>query len=120
MRSLFQLSSPRPEGFRDADPALLSRHLAEATVVDVREPDEFDGDLGHIAGASLVPLSTVPKVAASWERDREIVLVCRSGGRSGYAARQLVAMGFRRVVNLQGGMLAWNAQRLPVARDRAA
>jgi rhodanese-related sulfurtransferase len=49
-------------------------------------------------------------------KDRPIVLICRSGGRSGKAAMQLAAAGFRRVASLQGGMLKWNAEQLPVER----
>ena len=87
-----------------------------ARIIDVREPDEFTGDLGHIPGAELVPLATIGQAAASWDRDKPMILVCRSGGRSGRAASALVAAGFRRVMNLTGGMLAYTAAGLPVAR----
>ncbi len=76
-------------------------------VIDVREPDEFTGALGHIAGAELVPLSDLAEVAASWPRGQPIVTVCRSGRRSITAAQQLEALGFELVASLRGGMLAW-------------
>jgi sulfur dioxygenase len=95
------------------------RRLAGLRVVDVREPDEFTGPLGHIAGATLAPLATVAEAAASWPREAPTLLVCRSGGRSGRAAAMLLAMGFREVYNLTGGMLAWNERGLPVVERGA-
>jgi sulfur dioxygenase len=75
-------------------------------LVDVREPNEFDGPLGHIPNSELVPLATVETVAKTWDREAPIALICRSGGRSGKAALQLLGMGFRRVLSMRGGMLA--------------
>jgi glyoxylase-like metal-dependent hydrolase (beta-lactamase superfamily II) len=95
---------------------LRERYSAGALLIDVREQDEFRGELGHVPGSQLVPLSTVVKSARQWSKEQPIVLICRSGGRSGKAAAQLVAAGFRRVASLQGGMLKWNAEHLPVAR----
>jgi rhodanese-related sulfurtransferase len=87
-----------------------------ARIVDVRQPEEFRAELGHIAGAELVPLATLAGAAASWDREQPILVVCRSGGRSSSGAATLVGMGFTRISNLAGGMLAWNARSLPVAR----
>jgi rhodanese-related sulfurtransferase len=56
-----------------------------------------------------VPLGTHAAQAARWDRGADIVVVCRSGGRSARAAEALVAAGFRRVMNLAGGMLAYRA-----------
>ena len=86
-------------------------------VIDVREPGEFTGELGHIEGAERVALATLPEAARSWARDAELVVVCRSGARSSRAAEVLRGLGFERVVNMSGGMTAWNAAGLPVARD---
>ena len=83
-----------------------------------REPEEFTGDLGHIKGALLVPLdalaSRLPKLAGYMDRD--VVMVCRAGARSATASAILSQAGFRRAVNLTGGMLAWTAAGLPVQR----
>ena len=117
--TLFRSAVAHPEGFRDVDPILLSRHLRDGRIVDVREPHEFDGGLGHIPGAELVPLGTLGKTAKLWEPDAAIVLVCRSGGRSAAAARLLVRLGFSTVMNLRGGMLAWNETGLPVEHGDA-
>jgi sulfur-carrier protein adenylyltransferase/sulfurtransferase len=122
--ALYRNSAAHADGFRDADPLLVHDHLkenraGEFRIVDVREPDEFVGELGHIPGAELAPLSTVTHVARGWDREKEVLVVCRSGGRSANAARQLVAMGFTHVINMRGGMLAYNAAKLPVSRQAA-
>jgi glyoxylase-like metal-dependent hydrolase (beta-lactamase superfamily II)/rhodanese-related sulfurtransferase len=112
------LTIPTPEaqadGVIDVDPSFVAAHLGQVALVDVREPGEFTGELGHVPGATLVPLATLVDTLASWDRNREIVLVCRSGARSARAARQLAGCGFRRVYNLRGGMLAWSEASLPV------
>ena len=87
-------------------------------VLDVREPEEFVGELGHVEGALLVPLDALehrlPKLAGYV--DRPVVLACRAGARSATAAAILARAGFRNVTNLRGGMLAWKAAGLPVQR----
>lgn len=116
---LFRKATPHADGFRDVDPLLLAEHLSGIHVVDVREPSEFGAELGHIAGAHLVPLATIPVEARTWDPTKTIVLVCRSGGRSGRAARELVQMGFTKVLNLRGGMIAWNEAARPITRSPA-
>ncbi|MET0387740.1 MAG: MBL fold metallo-hydrolase [Polyangiales bacterium] len=90
--------------------------LSETLLIDVREQDEYRGELGHIAGSVLVPLGTLLSAARRLPKEQSMVLVCRSGGRSGKAALQLAAAGWTRVASLRGGMLAWNEQHLPVTR----
>jgi rhodanese-related sulfurtransferase len=89
---------------------------APPLVLDVREPEEFVGPLGHIKGALLIPLDLLelrlPKLAGYV--DREIVLVCRAGARSASACAMLERAGFASVTNLAGGMLAWKDCDLPV------
>jgi sulfur dioxygenase len=88
----------------------LRAHLDDVLVVDVREPDELRGELGHIARARPLPLQALMVAARSLPRDRPLVTVCRSGGRSGQAALQLLEAGFGRVASLAGGMREWNAR----------
>ena len=95
-------------------PSSVAAAGARFRIIDVREPAEFTGELGHVAGAELVPLATVESAARGWDKEQEIVMVCRSGARSGRAAALLASMGFRHVMNMTGGMLAWNEARLPV------
>jgi sulfur dioxygenase len=94
------------------------RSAAPPLLLDVREPEEFVGALGHIEGSLLVPLDALehrlPKLAGYVDRD--VVVVCRAGARSASAGAILRRTGFRRVYNLTGGMLAWHAAGLPVMR----
>jgi glyoxylase-like metal-dependent hydrolase (beta-lactamase superfamily II)/rhodanese-related sulfurtransferase len=92
----------------------LCEHLDDVLLVDVREPDEFRGELGHMKGASLIPLHALAGRAGALPHDRPIVTVCRSGGRSGKAALQLIDLGFARVGSLAGGMRGWSSRALPV------
>lgn len=106
-------------GIPEVVPEWVAAHVGEFRLVDVREPDEYVGPLGHIAGAALVPLATVVDAAAAYDRDAPLVLVCRSGGRSGKAALALAEKGFRRLASMRGGMTLWNQQRLPISTDPA-
>lgn len=90
--------------------------LSEYRLIDVREPDEYVGELGHIDGAELVPLATIPQAAARLPKDANLLIICKSGGRSGRAADFLAAQGYGKVTNMVGGMLAWNAAGLPTKR----
>jgi rhodanese-related sulfurtransferase len=103
-----------PVGVPEVPAAWLNANRSLMVVLDVREPDEFRGELGHIVGAQLSPLQALSARAAALPRDRPVVTVCRSGGRSGKAALSLLGLGFARVASLAGGMSAWNAQGLPV------
>lgn len=91
---------------------------APPLLLDVREPEEFTGELGHIAGSRLIPLKELPARVGEIEADKEkdVVVICRAGVRSTTAAAILTGLGFEHVSNLKGGMLDWNEQRLPVER----
>lgn len=116
MNGLYEEAIANVGGYRDVQPAQVAKAHDGVRIVDVREPHEYSGELGHIAAAELVPLGTVESAAKAWDKDQELVLVCRSGARSGRAASMLSSVGFARVMNMTGGMLAWNEARLPVAR----
>jgi len=95
-------------------------------LLDVREPNEFEGC--HIKGALNVPRGileaaceynyedTVPELAAA--RDREIVIICRSGKRSVLSAYIMQLMGFRSVKSLKLGMKGWSDYELPVENSQ--
>jgi adenylyltransferase/sulfurtransferase len=76
--------------------------------VDVREPHEWD--IGRIEGARLAPLSSFAEALRSLDSARDVVVYCKSGVRSAKAVRQLRAAGFRRVWNLEGGILRWSEE----------
>ncbi|MBS2017833.1 MAG: rhodanese-like domain-containing protein [Deltaproteobacteria bacterium] len=100
---------------KQASPEDVLTLRGKVRLIDVREPAEYTGELGHVDGAELVPLATVPAAAAKWDKQAPIVCICRSGGRSGRAAEALAGLGFTDVTNMVGGMLAWNEKKLPVA-----
>jgi DMSO/TMAO reductase YedYZ molybdopterin-dependent catalytic subunit/rhodanese-related sulfurtransferase/glyoxylase-like metal-dependent hydrolase (beta-lactamase superfamily II) len=84
---------------------------AGALMLDVREPDEWQA--GHAPQASPLPMGQVLDHRSDLPRDRRIVVVCRSGGRSAAVTQSLRGWGFD-AVNLSGGMCAWAAAGLPV------
>jgi rhodanese-related sulfurtransferase/glyoxylase-like metal-dependent hydrolase (beta-lactamase superfamily II) len=88
-----------------------------AFLLDVREPDEWRG--GHAPGATLIPMATVHDRLDALPRDRRIVVMCRSGGRSAVTTDALRAAGFD-AVNLAGGICAWSSAGLPVTTDTDA
>ena len=105
-------------GVWEIQPAALEECLAasrapELQVIDVREPSEFVGGLGHIRGARLLPLAELAARSAEIDPDRPVVTVCRSGARSAQATVLLQKSGFSQVANLAGGMLRWRAEGLP-------
>lgn len=103
-------------GIPEIAPEWVALHGREVRLVDVREPDELVGELGHIDGIEPLPLAQLPGPLEAAARDRPIVFVCRSGGRSGKAALSLARLGFEQVASMRGGMLAWHQRRYPIAR----
>lgn len=81
---------------------------SEWTIVDVREPHEWEGDLGFIAEAERIPQAQLLEEAREWDRSARLLMVCRSGRRSWNAASALIDAGFSNVSSLAGGMIAWN------------
>jgi rhodanese-related sulfurtransferase len=92
----------------DLDPKEIQSKTAKVVLIDVRRPDEFTGELGHIPGSSLLTLDQLPAKIDSLPKDKTIVFVCRSGARSAQAASFALESGFTDVYNLRGGMLLWN------------
>jgi rhodanese-related sulfurtransferase len=92
--------------------------IAEFHAIDVRGEHEFEGPLGRLVGARLIPLPDLARRADEIPRDRPLLLICRSGVRSAKACAQLAERGIGPVVNLAGGMIAWSRANLPVERTR--
>ena len=101
-------------GIWEVQPHWLEEHLREVQIVDVREADEFDGPLGHVPGARLIPLAALTARAHELAKSEPTVVVCRSGARSAQATALLGKCGFEKVANLSGGMLRWRSQRFAV------
>jgi rhodanese-related sulfurtransferase len=90
---------------------------APPRLIDVREPNEWISELGHIAGAELMPLGTVAlNINKVRGESREIISICRSGVRAGKAAEFWAQQGVK-VRVLAGGMLAWSEAKLPTTRE---
>lgn len=83
-----------------------------AFILDVREPDEWVQ--GHIPNATLIPLGQLAERVEELPKDREIVVVCRSGNRSREGAVILLKAGFEQVSSMTGGMNNWTAAGYPV------
>jgi glyoxylase-like metal-dependent hydrolase (beta-lactamase superfamily II) len=99
----------------DLADAHRARHLVRhgATVLDVREPDEYAA--GHIEGAIHVPLGGLVTNMGRVPRGRPVVVYCGHGERASTGASLLEAAGFRDLVNLNGGMGAWQDAGLSIA-----
>lgn len=82
-------------------------------LVDVREPVEFQQ--AHIAGARLIPLGQLGSRLGEIPTDKQVLVVCQTGSRSGMAARQLAKAGYD-VINVNGGIMGWMSQGLPLKR----
>jgi rhodanese-related sulfurtransferase len=76
------------------------------TLVDVRRPDEFAA--GHIDGAILMPLDTLPNTYTKLPKTGRLIVYCRSGHRSGQAVQFLIDHGYANAVSMNGGFLAWS------------
>ena len=88
---------------------------SKAQILDVRTIDEFQN--GHIEGALNADISSsaFQQIASGLDKDKTVFVYCLSGARSASAAGMLKEMGFKSIVNLTGGMLAWQSANLPIA-----
>ena len=88
----------------------------DALMVDVRDPGEYGA--GHILGAKNLPLAGLASGAelAAKRKDRPLIVYCDTGNRSAKAAAALKSQGYTRVLNLSGGLGAWQQAGLPVEK----
>ena len=93
---------------RELSPTEYQRDAARSAttlLLDVREPWELE--IAALPGAVHIPMAEVPVRLSELDRGRDIVVMCRSGGRSLSVARFLESQGYPSVANLSGGVLAW-------------
>ena len=81
-------------------------------LLDVREPDEYAA--GHIPGITLIPMGDVASRLSEIPTDKEVIVTCRTGNRSGQVADLLREQGFTNVHNMSGGIVAWEEAGYPV------
>jgi sulfur dioxygenase len=91
--------------------------LKKIRLIDVRRPDEFNGEYGHIKGAELITLGPdLTNFLENGDRSEEIIFVCRSGGRSGTATTESINLGYKYTINMAGGMIRWTERKQPVEK----
>ncbi|HVG00971.1 MAG TPA: rhodanese-like domain-containing protein [Chloroflexia bacterium] len=83
----------------------------DVDLLDVREPEEWD--MGHVEGALWIPMGRLQLRWRELDPSRKLVVVCRSGSRSNYVAAMLRQVGID-AANLEGGMLSWQSEKLPI------
>ena len=81
------------------------REQSEVVLIDVRTDAEFTQ--GSIQGAKHIPLHLLPLIADEIEKEKPVILICRSGARSAQACAFLASKGFSNVYNLRGGVVGW-------------
>ncbi|MFD0862722.1 rhodanese-like domain-containing protein [Sungkyunkwania multivorans] len=88
------------------------------TLVDVRTPEEYAD--GHIAGAANIDYfnDDFAKDISTYDKQTPIYIYCRSGKRSAKAATQMDSLGFRYIINLKGGLMAWEEANRPIVKDQ--
>jgi len=87
-------------------------------LLDVRTPGEYASETGHLKGALLIPVQELPQRIGELDRykGKTIIAYCRSGRRSLQATNLLNSRGFT-TINMEGGMLRWNEEKLPVVKE---
>ncbi len=121
--SLSLLACSTQEGNKDLSATEFQSEIKSAEtgqILDVRTVDEYNN--GHIEGAVLADISSnlFQEVTSKLDKSKPVYVYCLSGGRSGEAASQLQQMGFKSVINLSGGMLAWQSANLPLATNASS
>ncbi|GIV07676.1 MAG: sulfurtransferase [Fimbriimonadales bacterium] len=88
----------------------------DVVIIDVRTPEEFQ--MERIREARNQPLQTIQNWVNTLPKDKKIYFVCRSGNRSAQAQRIAQQAGYENTYNMQGGMLAWKRESLPVVSGK--
>ena len=105
------------EGVPEISIEEAQKNLSRFKIIDVRRPDEFTGELGHIAGATLSTIEgSFNEDIKSWDKNTPVLMVCRSGARSSRSTAIALQLGFKEVYNMAGGMIAWNGAKFPIER----
>jgi len=118
MKTLFKhtMKNPNFEQVLDVSAQEVFDNAQNLNLIDVRQPEEFTGELGHVAHSKLVVLNTIPENLDAISKDKPTVFICRSGGRSAQACAYALSQGHTHVYNMMGGMLMWNQLMLPTEK----
>jgi rhodanese-related sulfurtransferase len=118
--SSYGCSQENPEVSPEQVKQMLDKN-EDVIIVDVRTAAEYTGELGHIPGAILKPLQEIEEWQAEFTDQKEdrIIIVCRTGNRSGVATQYFLNREYTNVYNMTGGMKAWNELSFPVTKEPA-
>ena len=115
---IYSFFAARLRGYQNANPAQATQLInrQNAVIVDVREDNEYVS--GHIVNSIHIPLSYFSDRIKELDKHKEIPIIvgCRTGQRSGQACAMLKKAGFEKVFNLAGGVMAWQADNLPITK----
>ena len=100
-------SYPREISIEEA----VTKRDAGAFILDVRQPEEWDEF--HVPDSTLIPLGELASRVDELPKNQEIVVVCRSGNRSGQGRDILLEAGFTQVTSMAGGLTQWRAAGYP-------
>lgn len=104
-------------GLPEIHPQILKDHMEDVLMIDVRSEQELVDELGHLEGVKNIVMGPeLEKYLKNEDKEKEIVFICRSGGRSGHITAISRQMGFQNTINLKGGMILWNQLGFPVRR----
>ncbi|GIV39411.1 MAG: hypothetical protein KatS3mg033_1211 [Thermonema sp.] len=110
--------SSQSQGVKDLDAQAFAQQLKKepGVVLDVRTPEEYSE--GHLPNAQLLNFydDDFRSKLQQLDKDKTYYVYCRSGGRSSRAVALMKELGFKKVYNLKGGIMQWQAQKLPVER----
>jgi len=121
--TLSLLACSTQEGQKDLSPTEFQSEIKSAEsgqILDVRTIDEYNKV--HIDGAIVADISSnlFQEVTSKLDRSKPVYVYCLSGGRSGEAANQLQQLGFKSIINLSGGVLAWQSANLPLSTNASS
>jgi sulfur dioxygenase len=100
-------------GLSEIAPEWVAEHRGDVHVLDVRSAAEYEGELGHLAGAQLIPLDELRGRVSDVPTDKPVVVVCQTGRRSGMGTLILNKAGITQTANVAGGMVRWRELALP-------
>ncbi len=109
---LSKTPNPNFEGVFDVTPDEVNEKASQVVLIDVRGPDEFSGELGHVSNSKLIVLDQLAEHINELPKDQTIIFICRSGNRSAQASLLALQNGLENTFNMQGGMILWNELKL--------
>ncbi len=100
----------------EAKKLLSETALSDITLLDVRQPKEYEEE--HIPGAKLIPIADLGNRLGELDPEKPTLVYCAIGGRSRVAAQMLAGKDFARILNLTGGIKAWNGEKAIMGEEK--